>query len=535
MHLVHRRFMFFVILAALILVPSSLVTAQGQTLTYGSGLIFSISEGSPFGFFNFQGEADDVVTIQVLGISPGFTPTISLNGPTQQQLAFSTPDPLSPGVARISTRLEDSGVHTIIVGTIGEFGEFSMRLDGTPATVVDTPGEEPIELTSSPLVFPVEADPATAQQLTISATPDDYAIAAVLRNEAGQTLVSATGSGESPVLMTIPAGDASYTVEVYAVDPNTAGAVSISLSPLGEAPADDTTDVATPTIVPQATPTAPEAQADACQVVSPAGNINVRSGPGTNYNVVETLTPDEAFPVLGINSGWYAVELPGGVVGWIFIDVVQTTGDCDGLTTYEFTGEAAPPPQATEEVETGESGATATYTPTTASQQDPPQQVTPTPTPSYTPTTAATEAPAQPTATYTPSYTPTTPPAAQVAPPDSNYALVIPLDETISLLDFVSYPDGDTQDRISYRVTGMNPNVAFSGGRAQLVISVSCFGENTDQIEFFASGNTYACGDTVVDSEVTFDSNTGAVTVTAIGGEGTYVQWVLTGTVTRLN
>lgn len=54
-------------------------------------------------------------------------------------------------------------------------------------------------------------------------------------------------------------------------------------------------------------------------------------------------------------------------------------------------------------------------------------------------------------------------------------------------------------------------------------------------IQFFTGGQTYSCGQTIVDREVTFDSRTGQVTITAVGGTGTYVQWVLTGTATRTN
>ncbi|MEO0565445.1 MAG: hypothetical protein AAF125_25280, partial [Chloroflexota bacterium] len=160
-------------------------------------------------------------------------------------------------------------------------------------------------------------------------------------------------------------------------------------------------------------------------------------------------------------------------------------------------------------------------------------QPTATHTPTYTPTTPGD----QPTATFTPSYTPTTPPAAQLAPEDarSNSPLTIPLDSTASTLDFVSYPGGDTEDRVSYSVTGMNNNVAITGGRARLVISATCFGEHTEQILFFTGGPTYTCGQTLVDREVTADSDTGSVVITAVGGEGTYVQWVLTGTATRTN
>lgn len=164
---------------------------------------------------------------------------------------------------------------------------------------------------------------------------------------------------------------------------------------------------------------------------------------------------------------------------------------------------------------------TPTFTPTLAV----------TPTPSYTPTFAP------PTATYTPSYTPTTPPPVQTAPPDPNFnnPLNIPLDNTVSVLDFVSYPQGDTTDRVRWDITGMNPNSSLPGGRARLIITLSCFGTGTQNVELFTGGQTYSCGQTVVDTEVTASSTTGQVTITAVGGTGTYVQWVLTGTATRLN
>lgn len=50
----------------------------------------------------------------------------------------------------------------------------------------------------------------------------------------------------------------------------------------------------------------------------------------------------------------------------------------------------------------------------------------------------------------------------------------------------------------------------------------------------FNRGQTFSCGQTIVDREVTADSRTGQVTITGVGGENTYVQWVLTGTATRL-
>ena len=105
----------------------------------------------------------------------------------------------------------------------------------------------------------------------------------------------------------------------------------------------------------------------------------------------------------------------------------------------------------------------------------------------------------------------------------------------MSVTDFVSYSDGDREDRVRFSISGMNNNSALSGGRARLIIAASCFGTNVEQVQFFTGGQTYSCGQTLIDREVTADSNTGSIVITAVGGEGTYVQWVLTGTATRTN
>lgn len=222
-------------------------------------------------------------------------------------------------------------------------------------------------------------------------------------------------------------------------------------------------------------------------------------------------------------------ETPGGTPQLQYSLVQNWTPDEPGIyivvvIAYREDGTAVVPASISVTIEgTNVTGPTltATYTPTAG----------PSPTATYTPTTGG------PTATYTPSYTPTTQPAAQVAPEDArfNNPLNIPLDTTASVTDFVSYPGGDTEDRVRWEITGMNANAALSGGRARLILAVSCFGQGTENIQFFTGGQTYSCGQTIVDQEVTYDSRTGQVTISAIGGEGTYVQWVLTGTATRLN
>lgn len=319
---------------------------------------------------------------------------------------------------------------------------------------------------------------------------------------------------------------------------------------------------------------APPAASGAC-VVAFAGNVNVRYGPGLAYQPpIGTAQAGTALPVTGKNEdgSWWQVLYNGGP-GWVSAQVAATStqGDCSGVpvASYPAVGDtSALTPSASGSVTPtytpGGPIVTPTYTPSpTYTPGGPTVTPTWTYTPSYTPTVTWTPTwtytPGGPTLTptwtptntytytptwtptytptWTPTYTPTTPPPPPTAPPDANFnsPLNIPLDSTASTTDFVSYPDGDTEDRVRWDITGMNPNVSLSGGRARLIIAVSCFGTGTQNIQFFTGGQAFSCGQTIVDSEVTYDSRTGQVTITAVAGANTYVQWVLTGTATRLN
>lgn len=244
----------------------------------------------------------------------------------------------------------------------------------------------------------------------------------------------------------------------------------------------------------------------------------------------------------GTGSG-LGVQPPPGMTPIVGVSVETPTGTPPStltLTANALTATSTVTPTVTETslytaTATATLRFTPTYTPTTVNGLAPTATQTGTPTPTYTPTNT------QPgptfTPSFTPSYTPTTQNAAPVAPEDArfNSPLNITLDSTVSVTDFVSYPGGDREDRVAWDITGMNPNPSLSGGQARLIIAVSCFGTGTQNIQLFTGGQTYSCGQTIVDREVTADSRTGSVVITAVAGEGTYVQWVLTGTATRAN
>ncbi len=551
-----------VCLLLIILLGAGFAAAQGGVLTPGQAVQGVIGTQQPLAFYTFSGAADDQVTLHAISLSAGFRPTISLLSPAQQNLSTSSSDPTSPESpdARLSYRLPQSGVYSVLVGGFNNSqGDFILRLFVRPAaeSISLVPGE-PVTVSLSAetpaRTFSFAASPDGPTMFSAAGTPPDFPFLVEIRSAAGQ--IVAVFPGLAQAAFVLPPGDGLYVATVSsAAAPGVTGQITVAITSAALA-----LDVPPPATTPEPQPDQPRGETGAC-TVAPAGGsaVNVRSGPGTNFGIISTLQPGQPQTVIGRQGGWYAISITQGT-GWVAAGVVTTAGNCDALPdlagppiqatpTYTPTtaGGVQPPAQPTATptltptatiVQPGQPTATPTLTPTaplataTFTPTQPPFTSTPTqPPPTFTPTTAA------PTATFTPSYTPTTPPPPPTAPPDARFndPLNIPLDSTASTTDFVSYPGGDTEDRVRWDITGMNANSSLSGGRARLILAVSCFGTGTQNLQFFTGGQTYSCGQTIFDSEVTYDSRTGSVVITAVGGQNTYVQWVLTGTATRVN
>jgi uncharacterized protein YraI len=89
------------------------------------------------------------------------------------------------------------------------------------------------------------------------------------------------------------------------------------------------TDIPTETPIPTDTP-APTATPKLITVIvvtAPDGSVNVRTGPGTSFNVVTTVESGEVFQVIGENEegAWINFLLPDGREGWIAAFLVEKT------------------------------------------------------------------------------------------------------------------------------------------------------------------------------------------------------------------
>lgn len=89
---------------------------------------------------------------------------------------------------------------------------------------------------------------------------------------------------------------------------------------------------------------APAQAQDSCLVVAIYGNVNIRTGPGTEwFGVADVLATGESLPAVGQNSvgDWYAVPGSGDDIGWVAGSVVDVRGACADLPIID-----APPQPA---------------------------------------------------------------------------------------------------------------------------------------------------------------------------------------------
>ncbi|MCC6613270.1 MAG: SH3 domain-containing protein [Anaerolineae bacterium] len=550
------------LIALTLVVSGGVLHAQGGALNYGDSALGNLSATAPLALYTFSGSAGDVVTVDVLAITPGLDLAVSVNSPTQQQIATngSSGNALTPGDAVLSLVLPTNGIYTALVSSDnGAAGDFLIRVTGVSATsggIVgdDSPSAGTLNSDSPALLYVITPTGDGQTVLTITATDPAAILHVQAINSSGVTVADVTGSGV--LVIVLPPGSEPMGVIVMTVS-NTATDISVQTG--GDLPGARTPPDA-PSPGPGVVETPEVAPPSSECVITPTGAVgaSVRSGPGGQFDPITVAPSGQPLTPTGRSgTGWFAVDV-AGESGWISEQTVIVNGDCSGLPVVDGNGPAPTPTPTTVQAITPTPTPTptavpddqpdVTSTPTaTQAQQDQIVGPTPTPTSSFTPTATTAASPtftpsytptsttAPPSPTFTPSYTPTTPPAT--APPDANFnnPLNLQLDSTGSVTDFVSYPGGDTQDRVRWDIIGMNQNASLSGGRARLTLAVSCFGTGTQDVTFFTGGQTFTCGQTIVDREVTYDSRTGQVTITAVAGENTSVQWVLTGTAVRVN
>ncbi len=483
-----------------ICLPGAFVHAQGggdTALQPGEPTIVTLASGQA-ATRTFSVLAGDFFELRLSRLAE-YTYSAVLIGPDQNAMPL-LPQP-NGNIDEVFDRAALGGTYTLVIQATNGGGDMLVQFDTDAVAPLPLQmGQTPITVESSALRYSLTPPDGMGETVLIvqavlpagAPLPFQFGIPAtkLVEEATGDTMLSTAASRLPEVSAVLPAG----TAFVLTFDPAAAPVdllVSwVEGSTTGAGTSGTPTPEATVTLAGTLEPGATQAlSATGPCIVAFSGGVNVRSGPSTAYDPpLGSAQAGTTLPVTGRNQAgdWYQVSY-NGQVGWVSVTISNVTvgGDCSTVQV-----KSAPPLP------------TATYTP-------PP-----------TATPYVTSAPS-PTASYTLA------PGEQVAPMnDSNYSLTIPYLGSGSISDAVSYPNGDTSDSVFYEVINMNP---ASPDMTNIQITATCYGTGTEYMVFSTGGQTFGCGETVVNRNATYDSRTGSVIVSATGGVGTYVQWQLYG------
>ena len=118
--------------------------------------------------------------------------------------------------------------------------------------------------------------------------------------------------------------------------------------PFAQPPVDVATQAPVPTQVVATQPpppTVPPTEDPTPRVTVTTPNGNVRTGDGTNYPIIASLTQGTTAQIVGISntgSGWFQVRLENGQIGWMAPSIVSVSGNTSNLARIQ-----PPPPPAT--------------------------------------------------------------------------------------------------------------------------------------------------------------------------------------------
>lgn len=231
--------------SVLLLLASLLLTgrvvaqpAPVETIAYGESMIGTVAaDGLPVQF-TFEGEAGDLVTLQVIGVTPDFTPSIILIAPGQADVISAGVDALNPAsnTATLSRRLRESGLYLILVGSSNQTGgDFVLTLDARRAeqAAALSPGivaRVSIEAGSAPQHFTFALSPDGPTRLTITNETSGFAFAAEVRDDAGQVVSRLDRVVQSTQLEFSPGPGSLYQLTLVAAVPGVDGTVTLALS-----------------------------------------------------------------------------------------------------------------------------------------------------------------------------------------------------------------------------------------------------------------------------------------------------------------
>ena len=398
-----------------LLLPAVLGYAQDDGLDVGENAFGEVTAAGQVVSFALNNNSPQSVTIQVLALTEGFLPTVTIVDPAGV-VQTTNVNPNNLTILETDAVLTVTGLYTIEVGSSNNStGQFVISVQGgeaiTPPLPLNIGVEEEGTLdTAAPTVqYTFDGVPSEILLLTIrSLSPTSGPFVILQHSETGEILaqVSTLLIGAQ---FRIPAGSQNYVLSLSQGAQTLADQYTVCLETEsetarcpGEGAPTPTVGAPTATPIPIILPTLPTT--GACVIATAgAGSVNVRSGPGLNFSIITVLPYTTFATVLGrlADSSWYNIDF-NGTIGWVSGTVVRLGGDCSTVPTV------TPPPPSATATPTGTLTVTATATTDpnateTATPPDETETIIPPGDPTMTATATETEIPPteEPTATAT--------------------------------------------------------------------------------------------------------------------------------------
>jgi uncharacterized protein YraI len=476
------------------MVPVASVSAQ-EPVVLDENKLGTIGPANPQPSYIFTAPGPQSVEIEVLGIAQGMAPQFTVLNQAGA-LVQAVGNPALQGTVSGVVDLAQPGAYTVQVQSAnGVQGQFVLTIRNAAPAVPPTPLLENQPVTGAlaggeSLVYSFPANPTQMLVIDLAGIPGAQNVRAELRDANTGEVIAVLGPQLLGSSLTLPPGTTSYLLELTNATPETPP-ISYTLSLTPQAP----TGVAPVATEGVGLPTLPTTGACVLATLNDTP-VNVRSTPTSEgENVVGTISQFATYNVIGRNadSSWYQINFDGGI-GWVFGQVTRRGGDCSALPVTD-TGSGSGGPAATEQATQPAPGSTEQAT------QPPP---------------GATEQPTQPSNGQG---------QAQIAGDNETSTEINIKNGNVSHSGNISYPDGDRQDTVFYRVVGFD-SVTTSG---DVNYTVTCTGPGAEFARVSTTANASG-GSPCPRSGTNFhtdDSDQGRLTIYLEGGEGAYVTWTV--------
>ena len=342
-----RGIMRYLVIIFVFISLSFVASAQGGPLFYGEVSSATLNPGTPI-IYTFSGNEGDLVSVYVITDS-NVKATLSVSNSSGIPIGFSADDPLTPMTndVRVTAQLPATDTYIVTLNnTSDSVGNYTLTLSSeqipAPTPLFDRTTVI-IEPEGSAQAFSI-AGTSIPQVISIQSLNPTLGFYAQLLGPDG-TVLAVVAGGIDGMTFVAPAADSNYTLIVNASDPTIRAEIEIAILAGGAPPPPAATEEA-----------AAPADPNACVATSAvAGGVNVRSGPGTGYSIIGSLTGTNQLIVTGQNSRWYTGNY-AGQSGWVAQSVVTLSGNCGNLAFVD-----APPLPATQ-APSGNATSTATAT-----------------------------------------------------------------------------------------------------------------------------------------------------------------------------